>query len=161
LAASDPSAAEQTYRESLRLDPDLAAAKIGLAALLVGQDRFDECRELIDDLESRGFLEPEAEKVKAELDLQLKGQDAGSVDDARAAADADPDNPQLQLQLAEALAAVGQYEAALETSLQLVRDHKQTFGEPARKIMVDVFRLLPDDSELTSEYRRKLASLLY
>ena len=49
----------------------------------------------------------------------------------------------------------------LETSLELVREHKQQFGEPARKIMVDIFQLLPNDSELTSTYRRKLAAALY
>jgi thioredoxin-like negative regulator of GroEL len=63
--------------------------------------------------------------------------------------------------LAEALAAVGQYEEALETSLQLVRNHNQRFGEPARKIMVDIFQLLPHVSELTNSYRRSLASALY
>jgi len=63
--------------------------------------------------------------------------------------------------LAEAVAEVGQYEEALETSLHLVRNHKQRFGEPARKIMVDIFQLLPNDSELTNSYRRSLASALY
>ena len=34
-------------------------------------------------------------------------------------------------------------------------DHK------ARQVMVDIFRVLPDDSELTTEYRRKLSLALY
>lgn len=157
----DPQGAERKYREALELDADLAKAKIGLAALLLSQGRLDECRELMDELERRGFLESAAERIKADLELHSKAREAGSVDECRAAVEADPDKPDLKLNLAEALAAVGQYEEALETSLQLIRDHRQQFGEPARKIMVDIFQLLPSDSELTSTYRRKLAAALY
>jgi thioredoxin-like negative regulator of GroEL len=63
--------------------------------------------------------------------------------------------------LAEALAAAGEYQEALETGLELVRDNKQQFGEPARKIMGDIFQLLPNDSELTRTYRRRLTAALY
>ena len=56
---------------------------------------------------------------------------------------ADPDKPSQKLKLAEALAAAGEYQEALEISLELVREHKQQFGEPARKIMVNIFQLLP------------------
>jgi putative thioredoxin len=139
----------------------LAKAKIGLAALLLPQGQLDECRELMEELERRGFLEPAAARIKADLDLQSKAREVGSVDECRAAVQGDPDEPILTLKLAEALAVAGQYEEALEASLTLVRDHKQQFGEPARKIMVDIFQLLPKDSELTSAYRRKLASALY
>jgi putative thioredoxin len=63
--------------------------------------------------------------------------------------------------LAEALAGTGQYQEALAVSLALVQDHKKQFGEPARKIMVDIFQVLPKDSELTDTYRRELAAALY
>jgi len=161
IAQIDPQGAERKYREALKLDADSAKAKIGLAALLLPQERLDECRELMEELEGRGFLEPAAERIKADLELHSKAREVGSVEECRAAVEADPDKPDLKLKLAEALAAVGQYEEALETSLQLVRDHKQQFGEPARKIMVDMFQLLPNDSELTRTYRRNLASALY
>jgi putative thioredoxin len=161
LEASDPLAAEAKYREAIAADGELATAKIGLAALLLAQGRINESGELIAALERRGYLEPEAEKVKAGLDLQTKAAESGSVDQCRAAVAAHPDDHALKLQLAETLAAAGQYEEALQTALKLVQDHKPKFGEPARKIMVDIFQLLPDDSELTSTYRRKLSAALY
>jgi putative thioredoxin len=161
IAQIDPQGAERKYREALDLDADLAKAKTGLAALLLSQGRLDECRELLEELERRGFLEPAAERIKADLELHSKAREAGGVDECWAAVEANPDKPDLKLKLVEALAAVGQYEEALETGLQLVRDHRQQFGEPARKIMVDIFQLLPNDSELTSTYRRKLAAALY
>ena len=75
-------------------------------------------------------------------------------------AEADPDRLDLKLNLAEARAAAGEYQEALEIGSELVQNHKQHFGEPTRKIMVDIFRLLPNDSEVTSSYRRKLALAL-
>ena len=161
IAQIDPQGAEQKYREALELDAHLTKARIGLAALLLTQGRLDECGELIEELERRGFLEPAAERIKADLEIHSKAREAGSVDECRAAAKADADQPDLKLKLAEALAATGEYQEALEISLELVRNHRQQFGEPARKIMVDVFRLLPNESELTSTYRRKLAVALY
>jgi len=161
IAQIDPEGAEQKYRQALELDGNLAKAKIGLAELLLTRGRLDECGDLIEDLERRGFLEPAAERIKADLDLHSKAREVGSVDECRAAVEADPDKPDLKLKLAEALAAAGQYQEALEIGLELVREHKQQFGEPARKIMVDIFQVLPNDSELTSTYRRKLAAALY
>ena len=129
--------------------------------MLLTQGRLDECGELMEELERRGVLEPAAKRIKADLEFHSKAREVGSVDECRAAVQADPDKPDLKLKLAEALAAASKYQEALETSLELVRDHKQQFGEPARKIMVDIFQLLPNDSELTSTYRRKLATALF
>ncbi len=83
------------------------------------------------------------------------------VAECRLALQSHAEDPSLQLKLAEALAGTGQYQEALAASLALVQDHKQQFGEPARRIMVDIFQVLPKDSELTSTYRRELAEALY
>ncbi len=161
IAQIDPQGAEQKYREALELDANLPKARIGLAALLLTQGRLDECGEVIEELERRGILEPAAKRIKADLEIHSRAREAGSVDECRVAVKADPDKPDLKLKLAEALAAAGEYQETLEISLELVREHKQQFGEPARKIMVDIFQLLPNDSELTRTYRRKLAAALY
>lgn len=157
----DPPAAEAKYRAAVELDGELAKAKIGLAALLLAQNQPDECRELIAELDARGYLEPEAQKIQAELSLRGKAAEAGSVDQCRVAIEAEPDDHALKLRFAEVLAVAGQYEESLQTALWLVENHKKEFGEPARKMMVDIFQLLSDDSELTSNYRRKLSAALY
>ncbi len=161
LVTDDPAAAETVFRAALDLDTDHVAAKIGLGQLLLEQGRTEESRELLDQLERRGFLESEAEKLKAALDLADKAADAGDLDQCRAAVAAEPDNPEPKLRLAEALAAAGQYEEALESALDLVRNHKTDYGDAAKQVMLDVFQVLPSDSELTSKYRRQLATALY
>jgi putative thioredoxin len=157
----DSRCAERKYRKAIELDAGLVTAKIGLAALLLAEGRLDECHVLIEELGRRGFLEPAAERTKAELELHIKAREVGSVDECRAAVGAEPDHPDLRLNLAKALAAAGQYEEALKTGLELVRKQKQQFGEPARAIMVNIFQLLPEGSELTNTYRRRLSAALY
>ncbi len=160
IEVSDAAAAEAKYVEASRLDPHLAAAKIGLAGLLLKLGRSDESGAILEELEKRGFLEPEAEKVKAELHLKAQGATAGDLDTLRAAA-ANPKDLPARLALAAALAARAQYEEALETALAVVQEQNKQFVEPARQLMVDIFRMLSDDSELVTTYRRRLSTALY
>ena len=159
LEETDPAEAERRYREMQAAAPNEATASIGLARALLAQQRTDECREVLERLERRGFLEPEAEKVKAALQLE-QCRDI-NLDELRAAADVDPDDLANRYALAEALAADNQFQEALDLCLDLVKRDRRGIGEQARQTMVNIFRVLPEDSELTGNYRRKLASALY
>jgi putative thioredoxin len=160
LEGTDPALAESKYREALDLDAKQAKARIGLARVLEVQGRTDEARQQIATLEHRGYLEPEAEAVKARLALDLAAADAGDLDTARAEAEAHPDDLQARFRLAEALAAADQHEEALAICLDLVERDRQGVGEQARQTMLALFNLLPPDSPIVTEYRRKLSFVL-
>ncbi len=162
LEATDPRGAEAQYNMALSLDPDLVPAQIGQARVALEDGRLEDAQARILDMERRsGFLEPEAERLKAEITLRLQGREAGgSVEDARAALAENPEDPERKFQLAEALAAAGQYDDALAIGLDLVERHRKTVGERARQIMVAIFQLLPPDSELVTEYQRQLSMAL-
>lgn len=158
LLEEAPEAAEEKLRAVLEQTPD-DGARLLLAESLMRQDRDAESLEVLAHLEKRGFLEPEAEKMKATLDLKQKS--SLDVATARAEAEAQPGDFSLQLTLAEALAGQRQYEQAFEICLVLVAQDRQQTGEKARQLMIEVFRTLPEDSEITREYRRKLSMALY
>jgi putative thioredoxin len=160
LESSDLKAAEARYRIALDLAPEEPQVKIGLARVLLAQDRPDEARPLIEALERRGYLEPEAEKLKADLTLRSQAEGVGGVEAARAAAAADPDNPDLAFALAEALAAAGRYPEAMDLCLDLIERHRKRVGESAHKLMLTIFQLL-GDAEIVADYQRKLASALF
>jgi putative thioredoxin len=82
------------------------------------------------------------------------------VEAARAAVAASPDDLEARLSLVEVLAAAGQYEEALALGLELVERGRQGIRDRARQTMVAIFRLLPPDSELVTEYQRQLSFLL-
>jgi putative thioredoxin len=163
LEVDDPKAAEAKYNVALSLDPELDAAQLGLARIALADGRLEEARDRILDLERRlGFLDPEGERLKAEITLRLQGREAGGgVEAARAALARNPDDPQLKFELAEALAAAGQYDDALAICLELVERHRRTdIGERARQTMIAIFQILPPDSETVTEYQRQLSMVL-
>lgn len=159
LADSMPEKAEEKLQGILAQAPNDPAALNMQAELLLRRGELEQCRTIIESLEQRGFLEPKAEKVKAALDLRSKS--GADVESLRAAATASPKDFEKQFALAEALAGQQQYADAFEICLTLIAVDRKRSGEKARQLMVDVFRALPDDSELTREYRRKLSMALY
>lgn len=159
LGNENPKAAEESLRAMLVENPNNRETLIALAQLLLQQERFDECSEILQQMEAESPLEAHAEKIKATLELRSKS--TLDVPGARAAASSEPNNFALQLALAEALVGQQAYIDAFDICLDLVaRDRKRT-GEQARALMVQVFQALPDDSPLTSEYRHKLSMALY
>jgi putative thioredoxin len=160
LEASDPGAAEAKYSQALALHKDLPEAEIGLARVALMQGRIDDATARVAALERRGYLEPEAEKVKAELTLRTQARGASSVEAARSALAARPADLKLKLDLAEALAAAAQYPEALALCLELVERDRKGVGEQARQTMLAIFRLLPPDDDLVPEYQRQLSLVL-
>jgi putative thioredoxin len=157
----DRAEAESLYREALQADPGHVPAQIHLAQVLLAQDRDADSRAVIDELERRGWLEPEAERIKSQLELRAAAEEAGSVQEARRALEADPANARLRLQLADALAVAGKHTEAMEMCLDVIRRDRSGQGDEARKTMLRIFDILGPGSPLVSEYRKKLATALY
>jgi putative thioredoxin len=161
LEATDPKGALAAYREATALDPENDAIKIALARVLLKLNFDDESRKIIADLEARGYLEPEAERVKSELELRAAAAEAGPLDEARKAATAAPADLNLQLKLADALAAANRQEESLQILLDIIRKDKLGVGVEAKNTMVRIFDTLGAGSDLVGMYRRKLATALY
>jgi putative thioredoxin len=161
IAGADPKTAEARYRQAIELSPNDTAARVGLARLLLAQDRLEEARQAIDELAEAGALDAEGEAVRAELTVAVEGKRVGSVESCRAAVEASPEALELRLQLAKALAAAGEHQEAMDTCLDLVSQDRHGVGEEARQLMVHLFHLLGPQSDLADEYRRKLTMVLY
>lgn len=161
LAESDPRAAESKLREALLLKPDESRFQIRLGELLVAQNRLDECKSILDSLEARGFLEPQAEHLKAEFELKSVAEESGDIASLRSRVELDPTNLNLRLQLAETLAGDKQYKEAFEICLALIESERSKMLEPAKQAMVMMFQALGPASELTQHYRRRLSTLIY
>lgn len=160
LESSDPGAAEERYGQALAIQGDLAEAVIGLARIALAQGRIDDATARIAALERRGYLEPDAERLKAQLTLRIQAQGAGSIEAARSALATRPSDLNLKLKLVEALATAAQYSDALALCLELVERDRKGIGEQARQVMVAIFQLLPPGDELVTEYQRQLSLVL-
>lgn len=161
LESTDVAAAELRYREASELSPDDDRIQVALARVILQQNRDAEAAKIIAQLEERGFLEPEAERVKSELELRAVAEEAGGVTEARQAAESSPDDLSLKLQWADALAVSHQHEEALELCLLVIEADKSGVGVEAKETMVKIFDMLGPASELTGVYRRRLATAWY
>jgi len=161
LEATAPGEAEAKYLAALELAPTEDSLRVALAGLLLRQHRNQDAQALIEHLERRGFLEPEAERIRAELALRSAAAESGGLAELRARLAADPNSPETRLALAEGLAAAQQFEEACEQCLQVVQGATGELRDKARTAMVQMFQVLGPEAELARTYRRRLASLLY
>ncbi len=161
IETTDPANAERLFRQAIMLAPQSAEAKIGLARVLLALGSTDACRAVLEELEARGFLEPEGEKLKSQLELQSHQRSADDLSQLESAVARAPGDLAAKLQLAEGLLAAGKYEAGLQMALDVVASGQGTTRDEARARMVDTFRVLGDDHPLTAQFRRQLALALY
>lgn len=153
--------AEGFYRAAVGHDSKNATYKIALARVLLALNRDQESREIIDELNTRGYLEPDAQALVAQLELRSNVEDSGGVQEARKALEADPENLNLQLKLAEALGADSRFEEACELCLAIVAKDRSGLGTQAKEVMVGVLGVMGPKSKLASDLRRRLATAFY
>ncbi|MCA9058693.1 MAG: tetratricopeptide repeat protein, partial [Planctomycetaceae bacterium] len=153
--------AEACYRKAIDLDGSIADFKISLARVLLEQKRNHECAEVIEELEARGWLEPEAQTLKEQLEVRSHVEESGGIQEARRALESDPENLQLQLALAEALGAENLFEEACEICLTIISKDRGGVGVQAKEAMVGILGVMGPKSKKASEYRRRLATAFY
>ncbi len=160
LEQSDPQAAQAGYREILTHSPDHAEAKIGLARLALASNALEEAESWIEELQNRGFLEPEAERIQSEIHLRRGAAGTSGVEAAQSQAEANPDDVDAQLAYLDALAVSGQKQEALDYALSLLERNRGLFADAVRPTFLDILKTLSDE-QTASDYRRRLATMLY
>jgi putative thioredoxin len=158
---NDLPAAETAYRKAAELEPGSAPFRIALARVLLAQNRDQECREILEELQLRGSLEPEAQALVSQLEMRSQVEESGGVTEARKALAANPSDLQLKLKLAEACGADSLFEEACELCLEIVRADRGGVGVAAKEVMVGLLGVMGSKSRLASEYRRRLATAFY
>jgi putative thioredoxin len=151
--------AEQAFRRALDLDARSDRALLGLASVLADRHRDSDALASLERIAPGSPVRQEADRLAAELRVRQ----AGSVDEStlRQRVMSNPDDLEARFALAQALAARGVYEAALEGYLAIVRRDRQFRDDAARKAMLDVFELLGAGSEVAERYRSELAKVLF
>jgi putative thioredoxin len=161
LEATDPAAAEATYRRVLQGERPPDAARVGLARVLLARGQEAEAAELLRRLPPGGPEAAEVDRLSAVM--FLKEQARGLADEAELGRRlaADPENAEVRYELGAVLAAAGRYPEALETLLSAAERDKKLGSGKVREAMVKVFQLVGVRSELAEEYRDKLRMVLY
>lgn len=153
--------AEACYRKASELEPEIAEFRITHARVLLELNRDQESREILDELNKRGYLEPEAQALVAQLEKRSQVEESGGVAEARNALESAPSDLALQLKLAEAYGADSRFEEACEICLEIVKQDRGGIGVQAKEVMVGLLTVMGPKSRLAADFRKKLATAFY
>jgi putative thioredoxin len=160
LSQGDFETAESRLREALRAQPDLHAARLDLAELLIARQAWSEADLLLSELPEHERDE-RARQLAARVALWKAARDLPSAAELLSAPARSPGDLSARLRLAQRQAADGDFRPALEQLLEVVRGDRGSLRDVARKTMLQIFSLAGGDAELIARYRRLLASELH
>ena len=167
--AGHSNAAEERLRRALELAPRHGGAWLGLAELLVETGDLEEALEALEEIDPTQPERAIADRLAAELRLRVgagasaggDGEDPASTEELAARVAAAPRDPDARIELGSALAAAGRNEEALEALLEAVRIDPGHADATARRRFVDLLAVLGPEHPLTSDYRQRLAGVLF
>ena len=145
--------AEKSYREVLSLFPGHQEAMVNLAHTLISQGKGCEAIGYLQDC-SDGLFYTKAQSLLPLAEFLCK------VDTTWDDAD---DVPLLEAQYRQAaqLLKRGKYAPGMDGLIDVLRQDKRFDKGRAKAIMLSLFELLGDEDDLTQQYRRELATVLF
>ncbi len=143
--------AEQIYKELLDKYPENKKIILEAAKFFINENKLDIAEKLLNEIKEydREYF-TEAQAVKELITFKRTCEEG-------------EETTELDRMFKEASCAVleGNYKKALDIFLEIVQRDRSYRDDGARKAMVAIFNLLGEGNELTKEYRRKLAMVLY
>ncbi len=153
--------AMQTFAAVVQEDGKNARAFAGMAQVQVAAGDLDQAEAILNGAPAEIASTPEIEAAHAQIALARQAQDAGPVDDLRAAVEADPDNHQARFDLATALYAGGQVQEAVDELLELFRRDREWNDGAAKAQLFTIFEALKPNDPILLAGRRKLSSMIF
>ena len=153
--------AVELLHEALKHEPDRVELKVVLADKLVQLDRGEEARTLLQSLPAEERDRQPASGLLARLQFADLAQGAPDLATLEAQVRAKPDDCVARRQLAARYVLAGDYEAALEQFMDILRRDPKFGDEAGRKGLIALFEMLGNENPLVMTYRRRMFSLLH
>ncbi|CDH45890.1 MAG: thioredoxin [Candidatus Competibacteraceae bacterium] len=147
--------------EALKQEPDSVELKIALAEKLLQLDRGEKARVLLQSLPAEDQGRQPASGLLARLQFSDLAQGAPDLATLEVQVRATPDDYAARRQLAARYVLAGDYEAALEQFMDILRRNPQFEEGAGRKGLIAMFEMLGNEDPLVITYRRRMFSLLH
>src|SRR5690606_967571 len=159
-APLDPHEEVLRLRQAVQAEPDKEELKLDLALALLRTGAADEAGKLLDALPANLAADDRAVRARARLGFAALLKDAPAQAALERARAADPAGRAARHLLAVHRLVGGDSAAGLENLLELLRRGRDYQDGLAKKALIDAFRVV-EDEDLVSQYRRRMASLLF
>ena len=153
--------AVELLREALKHEPDRVELKVTLADKLIQLDHGEEARTLLQSLPAEERDRQPASGLLARLQFADLAQGAPDLATLEAQVRTKPDDCAARRQLAARYVLAGDYEAALEQFMDILRRDPKFGDEAGRKGLIALFEMLGNENPLVIAYRRRMFSLLH
>ena len=161
LSEGNATDAAQTFSAIIQEDPNNVSSYAGLVKAHLMLNDLSEAEAILNGAPAEISDAPELEAVRAQLELAKQAENAGPVDDLKAAVQLNADDHKARLELATALHAVGETNEAVSQLLELFQRDRD-WNEGAAKVqLLNIFDALPDNDAIALNGRRKLSSLIF
>jgi len=161
LENSDPAKAEAEYQKLLEQTPDNIDARLGLARLRLAAGKLDDIESMLEPIPPGGEQGAEADRIRAERDLQKLALTARDQAALQARIAANSEDAVAHYELGCALAVQRQFEPALKHLVSAAEIDRDLGRSKVRELMVRIFQIVGVRSDLADDYRTKLQRTLY
>lgn len=160
-AQDDLAGAVALLEQACTDDPDNPRLPLELARLYIRAERFDDAGRLLSGL-THDIRESDEGKHLQML-LEFAGSASDSSDPAALAArlQENPSDAQARFQLASKQLMDGDYDAALEGFMELLKRDRSYGDGAAQRGLITVFSALGENDERVGAYRRRMFNLLH
>lgn len=145
-------------QQAVQEEPGNQSFRVELADVLVMQGSLDDARTVLAEIPE------DIEERQRPLNRLAFAEEAAGMNSVEALGDAlaaDPDDLDSRYQLAVVQASAGDYEAALENAMTVLRLDRSFRDDLGRLTMIRIFSLLGKGSELATAYRRRMFNLMH
>ena len=153
-------AALDKMQDILISEPQNPNVRIEFANMLMREKRFDDAQELLQSLSSDDKNNPAALALLGQLESIDAIIDAPAIESLLSTIEQEPQNYLAREQLSAHYKLRGDYAAAMDQLLEIVRRNRNYNDDAARKELLKLFEVLGKNHELVGQYRRKLAQTL-
>ena len=156
----DTESAMTQMQEVLLAEPENPMVRIEFANILMREKRFDDARDLLNSLNMDDKNNPAALALFGQLESIDTVMSAPDIEELLQAVEKDPRNSLAREQLSAHYKLRGDYVAAMDQLLEIVRRDRNYNDDIGRTKLLKIFEMLGHEHELVGQYRRKLAQTL-
>ena len=160
-AAGELAQAIQLLEQAVAEDPQNSRLPLELVRLYIEQERFDDASRLLGSQPHEIRESDQGKGLKLLLEFAASAAGSPDVDALNAQLAGNPKDSAARYQLAARQLSTGDFDAALENFLELLRLDRNYADGAAQRGLLAVFSLLGEDDPRVGAYRRRMFNLLH